>query len=81
MLRICQLDGVYSRMVQRYGETSEAYRKGDDIYEEFAKAQRREGQPTMPKFVDPEDPPSFQETMWKQGYKCQRDDWQTYVTD
>jgi hypothetical protein len=25
----------------------------------------------MPKFVDPDDPPSFQETMWKKGYKCQ----------
>jgi len=35
----------------------------------------------MPKFVDPGDPLSFQETMWKKGYKCQEDDWLSYVED
>jgi hypothetical protein len=33
------------------------------------------------KFVDPGDPPTFQETMWKKGYKCQEDDWLSYVRD
>jgi hypothetical protein len=50
-------------------------------YAKLKARQQREGQPTMPKFVDPGDPPSFQETMWKKGYKCQEDDWLSYVED
>ena len=58
--------------------------RNEATIEEYAvlkSAQQREGQPTMPKFVDPGDPLSFQETMWEKGYKCQEDDWLTYVRD
>jgi len=66
LLRVCQRDAVWAD----YGP-----------YGKLKAAQQREGQPTMPKFVDPSDPPSFQETMWKKGYKCQEDDWLSYVED
>jgi hypothetical protein len=72
-LRICQRDEI--------AERSQPDRGFGKVYAKLRAAQRREGQPTMPKFVDPGDPPSFQETMWKKGYKCQEDDWLSYVED
>jgi hypothetical protein len=66
LLRACQRDAVWAD----YGP-----------YGKLKAAQQREGQPTMPKFVDPGDPPSFQETMWKKGYKCQEDDWLLYTEE
>jgi len=50
-------------------------------YAKLKAQQQTEGQPTMAKFVDPGDPPSFQETMWKKGYKCQEDDWLMYTEE
>jgi hypothetical protein len=69
LLRICQADAAYGR----FG--------GLGSYPKLKAAQQREGQPTMPKFVDPGDPPSFQETMWKKGYKCQEEDWLSYTEE
>jgi hypothetical protein len=69
LLRICQGDAASGR----FG--------GGGAYARLRAAQQREGQPTMPKFVDPGDPPSFQETMWKMGYKCQEDDWLSYIEE
>ena len=69
LLRVCQRDAASGR----FG--------GWGPYAKLKAQQQREGQPTMPKFVDPGDPPSFQETMWKKGYKCQEDDWLSYVED
>jgi hypothetical protein len=57
LLRVCQRDAVWAEFFPTYAK--------------LKAQQQREGQPTMPKFVDPGDPPSFQETMWKKGYKCQ----------
>jgi hypothetical protein len=70
LLRVCQLDAVLGRFGGPYAP-----------YAKLKAAQQRKGQPTMPKFVDPGDPPSFQETMWKKGYKCQEDDWLSYVEE
>src|SRR5215207_10338776 len=67
LLRICQTDAATG------------WFGGGGAYPKLKAAQQREGQPTMPKFVDPGDPPSFQETMWKKGYKCQEDDWLSYT--
>jgi hypothetical protein len=69
LLRVCQRDAASGR----FG--------GWGSYPKLKAAQQREGQPTMPKFVDPGDPPSFQETMWKMGYKCQEDDWLSYIEE
>jgi len=77
LLRICQRDTVYSRGDDYAGILFTQSKK----YEKLQAAQQREGQPTMPKFVDPGDPPSFQETMWKKGYKCQEDDWLSYTEE
>jgi hypothetical protein len=70
-LRICQRDEI--------AESSQPYRGFGKVYAKLRAAQRREGQPTMPKFVDPGDPPSFQETMWKKGYKCHPDHWRALI--
>jgi hypothetical protein len=69
LLRVCQRDAASGQ----FG--------GWGPYAKLKAAQQREGQPTMPKFVDPGDPPSFQETMWKKGYKCQEDDWLSYTEE
>src|SRR5215218_1102950 len=65
LLRVCQRDAVWF----------------PPTYAKLKAQQQREGQPTMPKFVDEGDPPSFQETMWKKGYKCQEDDWLSYIEE
>jgi len=70
LLRVCQRDAVLGHFGGPYAP-----------YAKLKARQQREGQPTMPKFVDPGDPPSFQETMWKKGYKCQEADWLSYVED
>jgi len=44
LLRVCQRDAVFTQ----FGP-----------HAKLKAAQQREGQPTMPKFVDPGDPPSF----------------------
>jgi hypothetical protein len=66
LLRVCQGDAVFAQ---------------GGPYAKLKSQQQTEGQPTMPKFVDPGDPPSFQETMWKKGYKCQEDDWLLYAEE
>jgi len=76
-LRICQRDAVFSQGDDYAGILFTQSKK----YEKLKAQQQREGQPTMPKFVDPGDPPSFQETMWKKGYKCQEDDWLSYTEE
>jgi hypothetical protein len=78
-LRICQRNEVFTQMARRYGNWQKGWRPAIEEYAKLKRAQQREGQPTMPKFVDPQDPPSFQETLWKKGYKCQEDDWLSYV--
>lgn len=80
-LRICQREEVFTQMARRYGNWQKGWRPAIEEYAKLKKAQQREGQPTMPKFADPQDPPSFQETMWKKGYKCQEEDWLSYVRD
>jgi hypothetical protein len=80
-LRICQRNEVFTQMARRYGNWQKGWRPAIEEYAKLKKAQQREGQPTMPKFADPQDPPSFQETMWKKGYKCQEEDWLPYVGD
>jgi hypothetical protein len=80
-LRLCQRTEIFNQMEKRYGSGRGGGRKAWKEYRKLMKAQRREGQPTMPKFVDPGDPPSFQETMWKKGYKCQGVNWQEFVAD
>ena len=67
LLRICQRDAISAEFAPTYAK--------------LKPQQQKEGQPTMPKFVDPGDPPSLQETMWKKGYKCQEADWLSYVED
>jgi len=78
-LRICQRNEIFTQMARRYGDWQKGWRPAIEEYAKLKRAQQREGQPTMPKFVDPQDPPSFQETLWKKGYKCQEDDWLSYV--
>jgi hypothetical protein len=70
-LRICQRTEI--------AEESGVVRGFGRVYAKLRAAQRTEGQPTMPKFVDPGDPPSFQETMWKKGYKCHPDHWRALI--
>jgi hypothetical protein len=67
LLRVCQRDAVWAEFFPTYAK--------------LKAQQQREGQPTMPKFVDEGDPLSFQETMWKKGYKCQEDDWLMYTEE
>jgi len=74
----------YMQLTSRQAKGLRICQRNEASIEEYAKlkkAQQREGQPTMPKFVDPQDPPSFQEAMWKKGYKCQEEDWLSYVGD
>jgi DNA-binding response OmpR family regulator len=73
-LRICQRDELFEELWQTRGS-----KKANQVYASLTRAQRKEGQPTMPKFVDPGDPPSFQETMWKKGYKCHPDHLQALI--
>ena len=87
-LRICQREEIFAQMERRYGGPP-GHEGRDRVwkakawkeYNGLMKVQQREGQPTMPKFVDPGDPPSFQETMWKKGHKCQGADWQDFVSE
>jgi hypothetical protein len=80
-LRLCQRTEIFIRMEGRYGSGREGKGKAWAVYRKLMNAQQREGQPTMPKFVDPGDPPSFRETMWKKGYECQGTDWQDFVKE
>ena len=73
-LRICQRDELFEELWQTRGS-----KKANQVYASLTRAQRREGQPTMPKFVEPGAPPSFQETMWKKGYKCHPDHLQALI--
>jgi lysozyme family protein len=81
LLRICQYDEIFTQMARRYGSVQKGWKPAIEEYAKLKAAKQREGQPTMPKFVDPSDPPSFQETMWQKGYICQEDDWLSYVRD
>jgi len=84
-LRLCQREEIFAQMERRYGsrppKLARSKAKAWEEYKKLMKAQQREGQPTMPKFVDPGDLASFQETMWKKGYKCVGGDWQEYYSD
>lgn len=84
-LRICQRQAIFTQMEERYGsrppELGRSKAKAWAEYEKLVKAQQREGQPTSPEFVDPGDPPSFQETMWQKGYRCTGDDWNDFVLE